>query len=284
MDNCNKLLKQLIMPVLWFVQGIIVGIGAILPGISGGTLCVAFGMYRPLIETISNIKTGVKRYGFMLLIFISGVCAGFVGLSGIASLLLEKDTDLVTCAFIGFILGTVPDLWKDAGQKGHGKVSVFSMIASLLIMASVLYLLKTSISVQIHPGILAYLLCGVLWGLSFIVPGLSSSSLLLFFGLYQPMLNGISEFKLSVLIPIAIGGVVVVLLLSKVVGYAYKTRYSIVSHIVLGIILATAIMIMPTKFASVQSAFLSIFLIAAGFVLSYILTKICDRIKQKAVN
>lgn len=45
---------------MWLLEGVVVGFGAILPGISGGTLCVAFGMYRPLIETLSSLKTGIK--------------------------------------------------------------------------------------------------------------------------------------------------------------------------------------------------------------------------------
>ena len=65
---------------LWILEGIVVGLGAILPGVSGGTLCVAFGMYRPLIETLSNFKKGLKKNGFMLSMFLVGVIIGFAGL------------------------------------------------------------------------------------------------------------------------------------------------------------------------------------------------------------
>lgn len=71
--------------LVWFLEGVVVGFGAILPGISGGTLCVAFGMYRPIIETLSRIYDGLKKYGVMLGIFIAGAGTGFVGLSGLAS-------------------------------------------------------------------------------------------------------------------------------------------------------------------------------------------------------
>ena len=37
-------------PLLLFLQGIVIGTGAILPGISGGVLCMAFGLYLSLIH------------------------------------------------------------------------------------------------------------------------------------------------------------------------------------------------------------------------------------------
>ena len=48
--------------ILWVLEGILVGFGAILPGVSGGALCAAFGMYHPLIETFSAPKDGIRKY------------------------------------------------------------------------------------------------------------------------------------------------------------------------------------------------------------------------------
>ena len=117
MDTKANRKNKLLLCLLWLLEGIVVGFGAILPGVSGGTLCVAFGMYRPIIETLSSLKTGIKKHEVMLGVFLLGIAVGFVGLSGIASILLEKNTALVTCAFIGFIIGTLPGLWKDAGVE-----------------------------------------------------------------------------------------------------------------------------------------------------------------------
>lgn len=265
--------------MLWLIEGIVVGFGAILPGVSGGALCVAFGMYRPIIETVNGLREGIKKNGKMLGIFIIGVIIGFVGLSKLASWLLEKNAVVITCMFVGFILGTIPELWHDSGEKGRNRNSYISMILGFLVMMVILILLKTSFSLNISPGISGYLLCGALWGLSFIVPGLSSSSLLLFFGLYQPMLEGISSFNFAVLIPLLFGLIICVLLLSKGVGYAYKKYYSAVSHGVLGIIVATAIMIVPLS-DDINIAVKGIFIIT-GAVISYIMTRICDSLRNK---
>jgi len=273
--------NKLLLILIWIIEGVIVGFGAILPGISGGTLCVAFGMYRPIVETLSHLKTGLKKHWLMFFSFILGVAIGFVGLSGLAAYLMDKNTLLVTCAFIGFILGTIPDLWGDAGQQGRSKGSYIALAIGFAVMIAVLSLLKTTISVTIEPGIFGFVFCGIAWGLSFIVPGLSSSTLLLFFGLYQPMLEGISTLDFAVLIPMGIGMLACVLLLTKAVNRAYEKHYSIVSHGVLGVLAATAVMIIPFKDMVGSALVWSIVCIIVGAVVSYLFTRICNKIKEK---
>ena len=272
----------LLLCLLWFLEGALVGFGAILPGISGGTLCVAFGMYRPIIDTLSNLKSGIQKHGLMLCIFPLGIAVGFIGLSGIASMLLEKNSVLMTCAFIGFILGTFPELWKDAGAEGRTKRSILSLGICFLLMLGILTVLKTKVSIAVKPDIGGYLLCGLLWGLSFIVPGLSSSSLLLFFGLYQPMLAGISGLDMGVLIPMAIGMASCVLLLSKAIGFAYKKYYATVSHGVLGIVAATAAMILPYRVDSLSAGITNALFILGGAMVSFGLSCVCNKLKAKS--
>lgn len=269
----NKFLLWLV----WFLEGIVVGFGAILPGVSGGTLCVAFGMYRPIIETMSRIYDGLKKYGVMLGIFIAGAGAGFVGLSGLASWMLERNSAFVTCIFVGFILGTLPELWRDAGAEGRDKKSWLAMIISFVLMLVILILLRMKVSITIAPGVPAYIFCGLLWGLSFIVPGLSSSSLLLLFDLYQPMLKGISTFDMQVVLPIGFGMVVCVVLLSNAVHYAYKKCYSVMSHGILGIVVATAAMILPLM----EMKIWHVIYIIGGAAVSMVLSDICNRLKEQ---
>lgn len=271
----------LLLSLMWLLEGAVVGFGAILPGVSGGTLCVAFGMYRPIIETLANLRSGIRKHGFMLGVFLLGVAVGFVGLSGIAAMLLEKNTALVTCAFIGFIVGTFPDLWKDAGTEGRTKRSIIALGVCFVTMLCILAILKTRISIHVAPGVGGYLLCGFLWGLSFIVPGLSSSSLLLFFGLYQPMLAGISGLDIGVLIPMGIGMAVCLLLLSKAMGFAYKKHYATVSHGVLGIVAATAVMLLPFQVESLWSGITYALFVLGGAAVSFGLSCVCNKLKTK---
>ena len=49
------------------LQGALIGLGAVLPGISGGVLAVIFGVYQPIMECLANPMKGVKKHLKLLL-------------------------------------------------------------------------------------------------------------------------------------------------------------------------------------------------------------------------
>jgi putative membrane protein len=124
---------------LWIIQGALVGIGAILPGVSGGTLCYAFGIYNQLLEVLSSPIKGLKKHWFMLIFVISGVGIGFVGFAGVTNWLLTLNEGVVLCVFVGLILGTLPDIWKEAGERGRNAFSIGSLVVSFAVIATVFY-------------------------------------------------------------------------------------------------------------------------------------------------
>jgi len=278
----EKKKNPIIQPLIWILEGILVGFGAILPGISGGTLLIAFGMYKPIIDLLSNPIKNIKKYILMLGFFAIGLFIGFVGLSGLAAYLMEKNTTVLTCVFAGFIFGTVPELLEDSVEKEpRNKNSYIAMGLGFIVMIGILSLLKTNVNVTLTPNFLSYLFCGLLWGLSFIVPGLSSSSLLLFFGLYQPMLDGISKLQFSVILPLGIAMLACVLLLSKVVNKLFDKFHGIVSHVVVGIVIATTIMILPSFNTTITNILIYLLCLVLGAIVSFFFTRICKKLKEK---
>ena len=92
--------------ILFLIQGALVGIGAILPGISGGVLCVAFGIYESMMELLTNpIKTIKKQYK-MFIPFIIGWIIGFIILAKGIELLFVKSASIAMMLFFGLICGT----------------------------------------------------------------------------------------------------------------------------------------------------------------------------------
>lgn len=281
-EYLNMKLKRnaILQMILWIVQGAFVGIGAILPGISGGTLCYAFGIYNQLLEVLSNPIKGIKKHWFMLTFVVIGIVLGFVGFSGVTYWLLSLNEGIVLSVFVGLIFGTIPDIWKEAGERGRNKFSIISLVSAALIIGAVFYIFKNVWVVTIQPGFFAWLLCGLLWGLGFVVPGLSSSTLIMFFGLYDEMSAGISRLDFAVLIPLGIAILVTFLLLSKVMKLIFNKFYSVVSHCVLGFVVATTVMILPfNEFTSVKNVVVFAVSILGGAVASFFFTKLCDRIK-----
>ncbi len=275
--------QKLIEYILLILKGIVVGFGAIMPGISGGTLCVAFGMYKPILNVLSHPFKTLKTDGVRLFFFILGGGLGFIGLSGLAGMLMAANSFAVTCAFIGFILGTLPDLWKDAGSGEKRKPSAYiSAVLGFGTLLTALLLLRSGGGFYIEPGFGGFFLCGILWGLSFVVPGLSSSTLLIFFGLYQPMLEGISRLSIPVLLPLAIGVGVCLLLLPKGVNALFEKFRSQCSHAILGIVIASMAAVLPVElFESISNIFFGILYVAGGFLVSYFAGRYINSLTDK---
>lgn len=272
----------ILQAILWVVQGCIVGIGAILPGVSGGTLCYAFGIYNPIIEVLSHPFKGIKKYWKMLIFVFLGVGVGFVGFAGVTNWLLGLNEGVVLCVFVGLIAGTLPDIWKDAGEKGRNKFSIIALLVSFAAITAVFYIFKNVLALTIEPNFIGWLLCGLLWGLSFIVPGFSSSTLLLFFGIYEKMSEGISRLDFSVLIPLGIAMLATLLLFSKLMEFVFDRFHSVVSHCVLGFVVATTLMILPSFNTSFVNILIYIGCIACGAVASFFFSKACNKIKAIA--
>ena len=275
--NRNRLL-------LLILQGAIIGVGAILPGISGGVLCVIFGLYKPVIEVMSNPFVNLKYHWKLIIPVALGVGLGFLGSAGAVSTFMEKNAAAGVCVFVGLILGMLPGLWKDAGQQGRTPASVPSMICSFGLFLALLLLLKSGDSMDITPDTFWYGICGVAWGLSFVVPGLSSSSMLIFLGLYQPMLAGMARLDFSVLIPLGIGALAVVLTLSRAVNALFNKHYSLASHIILGIVAATTVVIVPTDFAGAGQLAVCGACVIAGIVAAIAISRICNKIAAQRME
>ena len=276
----NKILEML----LWVIEGIAVGVGAILPGVSGGTLCYAFGVYTPILEVLSSPRKSLKKHWKMLLFFALGGGIGFVGFAGVTNWLLVRYERAVLSAFVGLILGTLPSLWHEAGEKGRNKFSYLSLMVSFLAISAVFFVFKNLWQITIPPTFLGYLLCGVIWGLSFIVPGFSSSTLLLFFGIYEKMSEGISHLSLTVIVPIGISMLVCLLLLSRVMKTVFERWHSVASHSVIGFVIATTLMLLPPVEWTAPGVLSYALFIVFGATLGYFFTRLCDKIGRGGEN
>lgn len=260
--------------ILRIVQGALVGLGAVLPGISGGVLCVVFGIYKTIMEfladPIHNFKTHFPK---LIPVGIGGV-VGFLGVANLLSFLLEKYQAPSVCVFIGLIAGMLPSLFREAGEKGRSKASFVSMAVAIVFIFALLISLRI-FSVQIVPNFFWYLFCGFCLALSVIAPGMSFSTLLMPLGLYEPFVDGIGHLDFSVLIPGGIGALATVILFAKAVDMLFKKHYSVAFHGIVGIVIAATVMIIPFEsFAtSVVSCIVNVVCIAAGVVAALLLDK-----------
>ena len=259
------------------IQGIIIGVGAILPGVSGGVLCVVFHLYRPMMDLLSNPIKSIRKYFWLFLPVVIGWAIGFLALAGIVAQLFKNESNLVVCLFIGLIAGMFPSLFQEAGRDGRTKGTWTALILSTVLLLSFFLYLQFAEGAQVTPSIWWYLFNGVLWGVSLIVPGMSSSSLMIFLGLYGPMVDGAARLDPMVLVPVIIGIIGSVLLLARAANALFKRYYGIAFHCIIGFVIASTIPIIPLSYKSVWEGLLCLVLAVGGFLGSYFMNRLGEK-------
>lgn len=256
------------------LQGALIGLGAVLPGISGGVLCVIFGIYKTIMEFLADPFRKLKSHFPKLLPIGIGGVIGFLGIANVLSFLLDKYPAPSVCVFIGLITGMLPSLFKEAGEQGRSKASYISMGVAMVLVFALLISLQV-FSVQIAPNFVWYLFCGFCLALSVIAPGMSFSTLLMPLGLYEPFVAGIGHMDFAVLIPGGIGALATVILFAKTVDALFKKHYSVSFHAIVGVVIAATVMIVPIEsfMASATSCVVNIICIAVGVVAALFLDK-----------
>lgn len=272
------------------VKGMIVGIGAILPGLSGGALSVIFGIYDPLLRFLANIKYKFKSNVLFFLPVVIGGGLGVLFFSFVVEAAFGRFAAQFTCLFIGFVMGTFPSLYRTAGKQGrHARDWIAFTVAAVFVFALMLMGERTLIDIQ--PNFPIWVVSGAVFGLGMIVPGMSPSNFLIYFGLYDKMAAGIADLSPGVIIPLVIGLAACILLFSKLVSYLFKRAYSVMYHLILGLVAGSSLAILPTivipSFAPAMlgasglslpaAVIFCIVLLAAGAIASFLFSKVENR-------
>ena len=254
------------------LQGALIGLGAVLPGISGGVLSVVFGVYRPIMELLSDPVHKWRNHLPGLFPYIIGSAAGFFGVANLLAYILETYPEPSVCVFVGLIVGMLPSLWREAGEQGRTVENVILSCVTLVAMLSLLFWLQNSQN-TVEPGLVSFLFCGFAFALSVIAPGMSFSTILMPLGLYTPFVEGIGHLRPEVLIPGMTGCVVTFVCLARLVNRLFEKQYAGMFHGIFGIISAATVMTVPwNSFAtSPETASRNLFCMAAGIVAAILL-------------
>lgn len=259
-------------------QSMLIGLAAMLPGVSGGVLCVAFDVYQPIMRLLADPLHTFKADLPPILPHIAGAALGFFGVARLLSRLMARFPAPSIALFVGLVLGMLPKLLQEAGSRGRSKGSIASLILSSALILCLLTLLRHS-SFTIKPSVPARLLCGFALAISLVVPGMSFSTLLMPLDLYDPFLAGISMLNPAVLLPAVAGTLMGLMLLPRAVNALYGRYFSIVSHAVVGTTFAATIAVIPYRacLASTQTSITCLVATITGFIVAYL----SDLVKAK---
>lgn len=268
-------------------KGAGIGVGMVIPGISGGTIAVLLGIYEPLIYAINNLKKEFRKSICYLLPILLGMIAGFAAMYYPLKLALQYYPFQTICLFAGLMIGTCPKLIQKSLQGSFQKIDILSLLIPSLFVIRICFIPNLS-NVDLGSGMtfwsyMILLLVGILASVALVVPGVSGSMLLLLLGYYQPLLGMISGLRTDflhsflVLLAFAIGlliGFFSIARLMKVIlsRFPRTADWAIVSFVLSSVV--AIFLIFDYSGIAINAAWIlsSIGLLLAGLLLSFFLT------------
>lgn len=299
-QNKKQWIKALIL-------GVLIGLAVILPGISGATLAIIFGLYSAMIYSFGNILKHFKQCFLFLLPIGIGIAIGFI----MGFLFVQKVFDLqpfiIICLFAGLMIGSFPAVYDEIrGIKWNLKrIALFVLGVLIPVAIGIISItIQTASSDPIVPTItlmIAYLVIGFVVSLTQIIPGLSCSALLMAFGQFGAILASVHLSYLKenplVLLPLAllaIGFAIGIVVFSKLLNKLFEKQKDNTFTIIVGLSVGSIITMFlnPDIYAIytswkttnevLMSLGIGIVLLLLGLVISYILVKYQRKVNAKA--
>ena len=236
------------------IKGIVIALGFILPGISGGVLAAILGIYQRMIGFLAHPFKDFKENVLYFIPVALGMLLGIGLFSYPIEYLLENYQVYVLWSFAGAIIGTVPSLLKESTRESdRDKIDLVWFLATFITSGLGLYALNFVVG-TLTASFVNFILAGVLLALGILVPGLSPSNLLLILGLYAPMLTGFKRFDLlGTFLPIGIGAGTTLIIFSKLMDHALNNYHSRVYHFIIGIVLSSTLLILIPNAGNTES-------------------------------
>lgn len=247
------------------IMGVFIGAGAILPGISSGVLCVIFGIYDQLINRVLGFFKDLKGNIIFLFPILLGTSIGVIIFGNLLKTLFALYPMQTKFAFMGLILGCVPNLFKIANSKKGFRLHYLLYTIFSFAITTFLLILENALHTHNFIGTqnaLFLILSGFIMSIGIVVPGVSSTVLLMILETYETYLNAVSSVDFSILVPMGIGLVFGGLLFLKLTQYLIKTNFAQTYYTIIGFVLSSLLVLYPGfEFTFTGFVSLSIFVI-----------------------
>ena len=301
------------MKLLWLVlNGMLIGISNIIPGVSGGTMAVSLGIYDDFIFSITHLFKNQKKSVKFLLPLGVGIVIGVLCFSYAIEFLLSEFPFITALIFVGLIIGGVPILNQEFKQSLQEKNEKVSLKHVLVFLFFVLFIIgfslmqeptKDSLSITFSlEMILILFVLGVIASVTMIVPGVSGSLVLMILGYYYQLIQLLNQFSQNVLtlnwvgifedllliLPFGIGIIIGVFVISKLLEFLFVNFPSITYSGILGLVIASPFSVLynTNAFSSTSlenmglKLLIGIILMAGSFSITYYLGKLEEKITE----
>ena len=255
------------------VKGFIVGSSMMIPGVSGGSMAMILGEYDRLISSIPSLFSRKTFLGSLkyLSVFVLAALAGIVIVARPLEILINRYALIIMYLFLGAVCGTIPMMVRKAHSEGFDLKSLVCVILGIILVFSIELIPEGVFNPSLDSGffdILIQVFGGILVSVGLVLPGISTSYLLLVLGLYEPIIEALSNNQFTLLIPIVLGLLVGILALTKILEIAMSRYPKITYMMILGFLLGSIKEIYPGLPSGI-GILIAIILFVIGFFVVY---------------
>ena len=272
------------------ICGIAIGVGCVLPGVSGGVIAISMGLYEKMIAAIKQLFSAFKKNFMFLLPIGIGCAAGVVLTSNVLKLVIDQYESELFALFVGFVIGSFPSLFEETKKPGQKRFSVSNI--AIMIIAVVLIILMEILDTNATAKAVGAdatgltpieaMISGAILSIGVVIPGLSSSFLLVYFGMYKSVLAAIAEINIPVLFFAGIGFAVLGMLLILLMHFLLS-RYHVKTYFgIIGVAAGTIALIIPN--IAHHFSWICILLLAVGIAIGVWQAKRRMKLQKKDVE
>ena len=257
-----------------FIKGMFIGSGAILPGISSGVICMVVGLYEKLLNSLLNFFKNIKGNFKFLFPIITGAITGIIIFSNIIFYCLNMIPCQTKSLFIGLLLGSIYTLAKsnlneditikNSRSKYIALFACFLLGIGLICLENIMTFSHEYVTNNFSISFL--ILSGFFMSVGIVIPGVSSTVILMLLGVYSTYLSALSIVNMSVLSPMMLGAGIGSIIFMKIIQKLLNKYHSQTIFGIIGFSLGSVFILYPGYSFSLETL-ISIILLVLGFVI-----------------
>lgn len=260
-----------------FLVGFLIGVAFVLPGISGAVIAVVFGIYERMLHVISDLRRNLRRELKFVIILALGLVVGVILFSAIVDRIPEEFESILLLAFVGLIIGQVPEVYKLARKDGEPVKNQYIvwLVIGFIVLLPLLLFDTSGVSERgtehDFTGIMLALAVGLIMGSTALVPGLNGPTILTALGIYGIFTGVMGNLDLVLLLPLGIGALIGMIFVSKILVRILDSHYYPMYYVILGLTVCSILLTFFEVDSDVNVLYGAIALIA-GLAISLLFT------------
>lgn len=249
-------MKRFLDYLKYFLCGLVFGIANVIPGVSGGTMLVIFGVFDRLTEAISGIKKIFSNIAF-LITFALGAGGGILLSAKVIGSMFETYAVQTNMFFIGLILGGIPLVVKlGTAEKKAKPLCLLPFVISMAIVIGLTVLEKLDVFSMTAENVTGFdvifslklILCAAIAAVTMIIPGISGSFMMMLLGVYETIIGALNDWNFYVIIPFAVGAIIGIIFGAKLISILLKKNKLMVYSAIMGMVVGSVYAILPEGF------------------------------------